>query len=97
MSASLVGSEMCIRDRVGPGLARPPLALAEGLQEGRQIARGVVFLLRIVVVDDAEDDLRQRHGRQGIAEELRDHFGRIAESAAAEGTEHDHGANGQNS
>eukprot|EP00969_Alexandrium_andersonii_P044599 1956817-Alexandrium_andersonii.AAC.1 len=65
MSASLVGSEMCIRDS----------PLAERLLKGREVASRVVPPDGVVILDDAEDHLAQGvlgpHALQRLPEELR--------------------------
>eukprot|EP00969_Alexandrium_andersonii_P293314 12964665-Alexandrium_andersonii.AAC.1 len=45
MSASLVGSEMCIRDRFGAWERRPPEAPEAGCRSCGTVARGYVPLL----------------------------------------------------
>eukprot|EP00969_Alexandrium_andersonii_P001263 56207-Alexandrium_andersonii.AAC.2 len=68
---------------VGPLPARLPRARAEDFREGREVAVGVVRLVRVVVVEDAQDDLGQPGGlcgRQGVAEELRNDRGGFAQA-----------------
>ena len=65
----------------------------KGIQEGLEISVGVVFLVRVVVVQDAERQLTQMKARntriQGFFEQASHFCRRVAERSAAKCGEND--------
>eukprot|EP00969_Alexandrium_andersonii_P206283 9113902-Alexandrium_andersonii.AAC.1 len=75
MSASLVGSEMCIRDsRVTGSSGRTPLTRLAALQAARRVAMLLEHGLGDVDAPRSTLNLQTRRRRRGLLRDARDHL-----------------------